>query len=691
MSVARSRKMTWIGAALLASLVGVGPVFAAAETTADAAWAERVIGELADRATADSVAAGESGLRDTLGRIAGGLAERGDLAGLSAFLRASYTGLREIPNQPALLAAVREAGAGYRPGPRDSVHLVAALLLELSALDIRVGDHRACAARLDSIDRLPVGATLPADVRGAALYRRGYIAWFADDIARAAVAFADAAEAYREAGNAERLVAALDASGACYFETGDYDSALRLLRSAIRTERRLLLGDTAPPRNYNVRLNLAEALSKSGQRAAAERAAAEGLAIARSVGSADGAARGHHTAGRLALWHGDLPAAAQHLRDAAAGFALAGDVHLRNLVREDETALAERLGDYRTAYALSRKAARMRDSLRAAEQAETMDRLSAMHRAESELAEVNLLREQAARHEAERNARTLQLLALLAIALAGAAFAAYRMRQRQRLTRALEARVAERTAELEEKTRRLEASNRELERFAYIASHDLKTPLRNVTSFLDLIARRLPEEARPAVGEFVTHAQDYARRMHALVADVLEFSSIGSAGDACAPVELGAVIREQVRSSAPWLTARGASVEVVGEVLVRAPEQQLRRLFGNLITNGVTYNDGPAPRVRVELARTRDGGCRVEVTDDGIGIDAAYHARVFELFRRLHRADDYEGTGLGLAVCKKIAERLGGRIELTSAPGEGSTFAVCLPAERCAQVAAVTA
>ena len=254
-----------------------------------------------------------------------------------------------------------------------------------------------------------------------------------------------------------------------------------------------------------------------------------------------------------------------------------------------------------------------------------------------------------------------------------------RLRSRSLRQEELEAEVASRTAELAAKTKRLEASNRELEKFAYIASHDMKTPLRNVTSFLGLIKRRMPDSAKPAIGEYVDLAQVYARSMHSLVTDVLEFSKLNVDIDGLSePLNLRNLCAELVTGRSQDLKASGAQIDILGNASLSAPHSFLCQVIGNLIDNALTYNKSTNPRVSIKIYDNEDH-VDIVVTDNGIGIAKEYQDKVFELFKRLHTSDEYAGTGLGLASSKKIAERLGGSLTLKSDLGIGSEFTLTLP------------
>jgi len=293
-----------------------------------------------------------------------------------------------------------------------------------------------------------------------------------------------------------------------------------------------------------------------------------------------------------------------------------------------------------------------------------------------------LAQEVAANAELEREKAKSNQYTLLAGILCIAILLLYtfqRLRLRSQQQEALEKEVAIRTAELAAKTERLEASNQELEKFAYIASHDMKTPLRNVSSFLGLIQLRLPESARPAVGEYIEIAQGYAKNMHSLVTDILEFSKLNvDLSDLSSPFEIRSLCEELIASRSQDITEAGAQIEVLGNALINAPSTFIGQIISNLIDNGLKYNDSLVPRVTIKLT---DSGKEVKiiVSDNGIGIAKEYQDLVFELFKRLHTADQYTGTGLGLSSSKKIAQRLGGSLSVESTLGKGSVFTAVLP------------
>ncbi len=248
-----------------------------------------------------------------------------------------------------------------------------------------------------------------------------------------------------------------------------------------------------------------------------------------------------------------------------------------------------------------------------------------------------------------------------------------RVRER---TRELEHQVAERTrAEeaLAEQAEALARSNTDLQQFAYVASHDLQEPLRMVASYLQLISRRYQGRLDADADDFIGFAVDGARRMQALIQDLLSYSRVGTYARPLEQIDLERVVAKATANLKVAIDESGAVVTHDPLPAVWADATQMVQLFQNLIGNAIKFRGDRAPVVHVS-AREGEDGTIFSVRDNGIGIEPQYAERIFVIFQRLHTREEYGGTGIGLAVCKKIVERHRGRIWMESAPGRGSVF-----------------
>ncbi|TAN65890.1 MAG: PAS domain S-box protein [Magnetospirillum sp.] len=240
-------------------------------------------------------------------------------------------------------------------------------------------------------------------------------------------------------------------------------------------------------------------------------------------------------------------------------------------------------------------------------------------------------------------------------------------------------RLAEINHQLESQAEQLRRSNAELEQFAYVASHDLQEPLRMISSYAQLIARRYGDKLDDNAREFITFMLDGTSRMQAMIQDLLEFSRIGRREAEPAEMEAADGVAAALRNLAAAIDKAGATVAcgALPRIKVRSP--QFIALMQNLIGNAVKYRHPDRPAmVRIDARRT-GGDWEFTVADNGIGIRPEYFDRIFLIFQRLHTRDAYEGSGIGLAICKKIVEHHDGRIWVESVPGEGSTFHFTLP------------
>jgi len=227
--------------------------------------------------------------------------------------------------------------------------------------------------------------------------------------------------------------------------------------------------------------------------------------------------------------------------------------------------------------------------------------------------------------------------------------------------------------ELKQRDAELQRSNAELEQFAYVASHDLQEPLRMVANYTELLAQRYRGKLDEKADKYIHYASDGARRMQRLVADLLAYSRVGSQGKSLVPVDSGAVLGSVLESLQSLVRNAGARVEYDALPVVLADDVQLRQLFQNLISNAIKFRAEAAPHVVVKAAGAGDRW-QFSVSDNGIGMDMQHAPRIFQMFQRLHELGRYEGSGIGLAIAKRIVERHGGSIWVDSLLGRGTTF-----------------
>nr|WP_232337797.1 ATP-binding protein [Deinococcus arboris] len=239
------------------------------------------------------------------------------------------------------------------------------------------------------------------------------------------------------------------------------------------------------------------------------------------------------------------------------------------------------------------------------------------------------------------------------------------------------------------RTQELERSNRELEQFAYVASHDLQEPLRTITSFAELLARRFNTDADPKVERYARHITEGTARMQQLIQDLLTFARVTADRQPPQRVQPADLLRQVRADLQSQIEQAGATVSAGPLPPVLASPTQLRQLLQNLIGNALKFRaPGRAPQVQVSAQREGDW-VRLSVQDNGIGIDPAYHERIFTVFQRLHGREQYLGNGIGLSVARRIVEGHGGQMGVDSVPGQGSTFWFTLPSgERRAEVRA---
>ncbi len=232
--------------------------------------------------------------------------------------------------------------------------------------------------------------------------------------------------------------------------------------------------------------------------------------------------------------------------------------------------------------------------------------------------------------------------------------------------------------ELKKLSDELARSNADLQQFAYTASHDLQEPIMVVAGFVNLLAKRYKGKLDEKADEFIEHAIDGTKRMQVLIKDLLDYSRVGSTGKSFTPTDCLSALDKAVFNLQIAIKESGAVITHDDLPTVMADSSQLIRLFQNLISNAIKFRGKEAPRIHIS-AKQKEDEWIFSFKDNGIGIDPKFSDQIFVMFQRLHTKKEYPGTGIGLATCKKIIERHGGRIWVESEPGKGSTFFFSIP------------
>ena len=231
---------------------------------------------------------------------------------------------------------------------------------------------------------------------------------------------------------------------------------------------------------------------------------------------------------------------------------------------------------------------------------------------------------------------------------------------------------------LESRAFDLACSNADLERFVYVATHDLQEPLRLITSFLQLLKKKYDSQLDEQASEYINYAVDGSRRIKKLILDLLEYSKFSIDRDGFKVLDAGKVIEDVKDSLCSFLKQHNAIIDVKPLPVIYADPSLLHQLFKNLLTNSIKYRGESTPKISIDCIAQGDNYL-FSVSDNGIGIDPGYSEKIFNLFQRLHKNEAFEGTGVGLAICEKIIRLHRGSIWVESMPGKGSTFYFTIP------------
>ncbi len=232
--------------------------------------------------------------------------------------------------------------------------------------------------------------------------------------------------------------------------------------------------------------------------------------------------------------------------------------------------------------------------------------------------------------------------------------------------------------QLQQLNQQLQRSNQELEQFAYVASHDLREPLRKIRSYSDLLVKRYQGQLDERADKYISYITDSVIRMQALITDLLTYSRVSRNELVLDPTDLDQILQQTLTDLSPAIEENQAIINTTPLPIVQANSLQIGQVLQNLIANAIKFRREQPPRIDIK-ADCQDDCWQISIQDNGIGIDPSYSDRIFAIFQRLHYREEYPGTGIGLAICQKIVERHGGKIWVESELGQGSTFYFTLP------------
>lgn len=337
--------------------------------------------------------------------------------------------------------------------------------------------------------------------------------------------------------------------------------------------------------------------------------------------------------------------------------------------------------DFRAAYYFSEQYQQLRDSAYNEKLAQLVSEMNNnFELANTERENARLLIEAHHNEAARRNWTIIALIAGLVIVLAAGTilFFILEVEHKKKLTRKLEAEVQERTAALWESNKKLKSYVDELQTFSYISSHDLKEPLRNISGFVRLLEKRIGHELDVQSLEFMGYIKRNAAQMHEMLEDIQTYSTIDHGNSSTESVSLSKIMTNVTDSLESLLDEKNAVVTFQNLPNITANESQLFMILKNLVENGVKYNNSQPPLIQVSYHREANAHL-IQVKDNGIGIANEYHEQIFQLFKRLHNRSEFSGTGMGLSISRKMAQRHGGQLSLHKSAPEETIFELRLP------------
>ena len=482
----------------------------------------------------------------------------------------------------------------------------------------------------------------------------------------------------QEAGEQRLVQNALTNIGRAHIENQDYGEAIKYLQQALAiAEQQKDITAKASVLDF-----LGMAALNQKQFELAQNYYSQALEIYKA---SEAKARIAEVYGKLAKLYGDQGENAKAFEYGKEALKIAEAIQLNEVCQEVYFVLSQcatEMGNYTEANAYLNKYIGLRDSLFNERSSQQLAEMQTKYETEKKEAENELLRLKAAQDEAKIRQQNLLNIAtgiIVFLACLLAFFYYKNYQQKLAANRTLEEEVKNRTEELVQANDQLSQSNAELKSFAYIASHDLKEPLRNINSYTGLIEHHMGEKLDEEALEYMKMVKLNTRQMYELIEDVLAYTTLTEENEVIdEEVDLNKVLSQIKESLNKMIQDKSAVIKYTALPKIKGNFAQFYLILKNLIENGIKYNESTTPTVEVSWNPKGDQQ-RISVSDNGIGIDPKYHEKIFGMFKRLHNRNNYSGTGIGLAICYKIAKRLGGEISIDSSENQGSTFHLDFP------------
>ena len=350
----------------------------------------------------------------------------------------------------------------------------------------------------------------------------------------------------------------------------------------------------------------------------------------------------------------------------------------RAITHSIETKYWEKKGDFQKAFESQRKYIRLKDELNKKERSIAISRLESSYQLGQKQTEINSLNEKNELQQQVLYKRNMLLLTVIGLSLLVITLLYRNYYFKQQLNKTLESKISERTKDLEKAKTKLEASNEELKKFAHLTSHDLREPLRNIFGFFHLLEKRKSNLAEKTTQEYINLAKKNAVQMNNLIEDIVTYTQIHETKEITEMVDLNEVVKEVRLNLNDLIIAKKATIFSNNLPTVSAVYSEMYKIFEQIIHNGLKFNSSESPIIKIESLQNDTEHC-ISIQDNGIGIEQEYFDKIFEMFGRLHNRAQYEGSGIGLATCKKIVDKYSGKIYVQSNLGENSTFIFTLP------------